>query len=84
VLYVILLVILYAHGRKIQKYAAKWWPEMSDLGWTFKMQTLAFVVGGAFSPLPWNAPELILVGVASALWTNEKEQGLQSGGALYI
>ena len=80
--YVVLLAILLIHGRKIQKYAAKWWPEMADLGWTLKMQMLVFVVGGAFSPLPWNAPELILVGVASALWCNEKEHSLQSSGAL--
>jgi hypothetical protein len=80
-LYAILLAILFIHGHKIQRYASKWWPEMADLGWTFKMQMLAFVVGGAFSPLPWNAPELILVGVASALWVNEKEQAFHSGGA---
>lgn len=72
-LYVVLLGILLVQGYRIQKYAAAWWPEMADLGWTLKMQMLVFVIGGAFSPLPWNAPELILVGAASALWMNEKE-----------
>jgi hypothetical protein len=72
-IYIALLIILYGHGRKIQKFAAGWWPEMADLGWTLRMQTFVFIVGGAFSPLPWNSPELILVGVASALWRNEEE-----------
>lgn len=72
-IYVALLAILFIQGLRLQKQAAGWWPELSDLGWTFKMQMLVFVVGGAFSPLPWNAPELILVGAASALWMNEQE-----------
>jgi hypothetical protein len=78
-IYMVLLGILLVHGMRIQKYASKWWPEMADLGWTFKMQMLVFVVGGSFSPLPWNAPELILVGAASALWSNVKEQEFAFG-----
>ena len=67
-LYMSLLTVLLVQGYRIQRCTSKSWPEMSDLGWTLKMQMLAFVVGGAFSPLPWNSPEMILVGVASALW----------------
>lgn len=69
-IYVALLAILFVHGWKIQQYATGWWPQLADLGWTLKMEMLVFVVGGAFSPLPWNGPELILVGMASAVWFN--------------
>jgi hypothetical protein len=72
-LYIAFLAVLFALGRRVQKFTAGWWPDVSDLGWTFKMQTLVFIVGGAFSPLPWNAPELILVGSVSALWANVQE-----------
>lgn len=66
-LYVVPIALLYFGGRRIQRYAASWWPELADLGWTFKMQTLTFVIGGAFSPVPWNPPMMILVGCASTL-----------------
>jgi hypothetical protein len=72
-LYIAFLSVLFFLGRRIQNFARGWWPDASDLGWTFKLQTLVFIVGGAFSPLPWNAPELILVGSVSALWANVQE-----------
>jgi len=69
-LYVMSLYILLMSGIRIQR-EAKWaWPALADMGWTFRMQMMVFVVGGAFSPLPWNAPMMILVGAASALWGN--------------
>ena len=72
-LYLAFLVILYRFGRNVQTYYAHWWPALSDLGWTFKLQTVVFLVGGFFSPLPWNPIQLILVGAVSALWRNISE-----------
>ena len=72
-IYVALLGVLFWSGQRTQRKTKGWWPEVSDLGWTFKMQTVVFIVGGAFSPLPWNAPELILVGCASGLRTHLKK-----------
>ncbi len=69
-LYVAFLVILFGRGRQVQRLAASWWPAVADLGWTFKIQTFVFIIGGSFSPLPWNPFALILVGAASALWSN--------------
>ena len=57
-------------GIRVQREAKWTWPALADMGWTFRMQMMVFVVGGAFSPLPWNAPMMILVGAASALWGN--------------
>ncbi len=73
-LYSGMLLMLFIYGGKIQKHTAGWWPMVSDLGWTLKLQALVIMVGGAFSPLPWNPPMMILVGVASALWTNLQAQ----------
>ncbi len=67
-LYVALLSILFFFGWRIQIVTAEWWPSISELAWTFKMQAVVFMVGGAFSPLPWNATQLILVGSVSSLW----------------
>ena len=69
-LYVIPLIILLRSGMRVQREAKLLWPALADMGWTFKMQMLVFVIGGAFSPLPWNAPMMVLVGAASALWGN--------------
>lgn len=69
-LYVATLYILLVSGIRIQYEARQAWPALADMGWTFRMQMMVFVVGGAFSPLPWNAPMMILVGAASALWGN--------------
>lgn len=76
-LYVAFLVLLYRFGQHVQRFAAYRFPVLSDLGWTFKMQSLVFLVGGAFSPLPWNPLQLILVGGASALWINVRELAVQ-------
>lgn len=69
-LYAAVLIVLFRTGLRIQKYASGWWPAMSDLGWTFKLQAIVFAVGGFFSPIPFNAPEMFLVGTVSALWAN--------------
>jgi hypothetical protein len=74
-IYAILLGILLVQGYRIQRLTRNWWLEMSDLGWTFKMQALVFVVGGAFSPLPWNEPEMVLVASVSALWVILRKMG---------
>ncbi len=83
-LYIAFLAVLFFLGLRIQRLAAGWWPDAADLGWTFKMQTLVFIVGGAFSPLPWNAPELILVGSVSALWANVREVAATSAAAVAL
>lgn len=69
-LYVIPLFILLQSGLRVQHVAKRSWPALGDMGWTFCLQTVVFIVGGAFSPLPWNAPMMVLVGAASALWGN--------------
>ena len=76
-LYSILLISLYRLGRRVQLFSAGWAPALSDLGWTFKLQSVVFLIGGLFSPLPWNPIELILVGAASALWANILELSAQ-------
>ena len=50
------------------------WPAVRDLGWTFQIQAVAIAVGGAFSPLPWHAPMMIMVGSVSALFHVLKEE----------
>ena len=72
-LYVSFMTILFTRGRRVQKLAKTWWPEVSDLGWTLKMQAIVFMVGGFFSPIPWNPIYLTLVGAASALWLHLQE-----------
>ena len=72
-LYITMLFILFQRGLKVQLYAKGWWPAMSDLGWTFKLQALVIAVGGFFNPLPWNTYTMVLVASASALWLNLQE-----------
>ena len=67
-LHLSLLATLFALGVLCQRHFAGWWPAAADLGWTFKVQAVAFAVGGFFSPLPWSAPFMILVASCSALW----------------
>ena len=69
-MYFSMLLIMFVCGRKTQKLAGSWWPEAADLGWTFKAQAVVILVGGSFSPIPWNSYNLILVGAASALYGN--------------
>ena len=77
-LYIAFLVVLYRLGARVQQVMIYYGlPALSDLGWTFKMQALVFLVGGFFSPLPWNPIQLILVGAASALWSNTQELAAQ-------
>ncbi len=72
-LYLSFLVLLFEYGRRVQKYCANWWPEISDLGWTLKLQAIVFAIGGSFSPLPWNIMTLILTACASALWAQVRQ-----------
>ncbi len=65
--YLALLAILFFRGRSVERMFRHTWPEVSDMGWTFKLQALAILVGGMFSPLPWNAVTLILAGAAGSL-----------------
>lgn len=69
-LYLSLMWNVFWGGRRVQKAAKGWWPAVEDLGWTFKMQALVFMVGGFFSPVPWNPLFLALAGSASALVDN--------------
>lgn len=71
-LYLTLLSTLFRSGLRAQRWARESWPVVADLGWTFKMQAVVIAVGGFFSPIPWNAVYLIIVGSASALWLNMK------------
>lgn len=66
-IYASFMLILFRFGARVQKAAKGWWDEVSDLGWTFKMQAIVFMVGGFFSPIPWNPIYLTLVGAVSAL-----------------
>lgn len=59
---------LFVCARRAQKLTKQWWEEISDLGWTFKMQAIVIIVGGFFSPLPWNPIYLTLVAASSALY----------------
>lgn len=69
VIYAVMLGTLFRNGRRIQRRCAGWWPAVSDLGWTLKIQAIVFVVGGMFSPLPFSVFMMILVGCGSALWS---------------
>jgi hypothetical protein len=66
--------LILRNGYRIQKRCAESWPAISDLGWTIKLQGIVFFVGGSFSPVVWNAPMMLLVGVASSLWLLVNEQ----------
>jgi len=67
-LYYALLVTLFFGGLRSEWVARSWWPALSDMGWTFKLQAMTIFVGGQFSTMPWNPLMFILVGAASALW----------------
>ncbi|HMO50401.1 MAG TPA: O-antigen ligase family protein [Kiritimatiellia bacterium] len=71
-LYLTLLGIILRMGWRAQRVAKGWWSAAEDLGWTLKMQGIVFLVGGFFSPLPWNPIFMILAGCASALAYNLK------------
>ncbi len=72
-IYISFMAAIFRFGRRVEKLTKKWWPEVSDLGWTFKMQAVVFMVGGFFSPIPWNPIYLILAGSASALYPHVVE-----------
>jgi hypothetical protein len=74
------LSILFFCGRWCRLHS-KEWPAVRDMGWTFQVQAVAIIVGGAFSPLPWHAPMMMFVGSASALMgilKREEEARLES------
>lgn len=73
-LYLSFMRIIFSTGRRIQQDYKESWPVLSDLGWTFKIQAVVFMVGGFFSPIPWNPLYLILAGSASALMANLQNQ----------
>lgn len=65
-LYLGFIGVIYFGGGWVRRNSAHW-PAVQDLGWTFQMQAVAITVGGAFSPLPWHPPMMMLAGSASAL-----------------
>lgn len=69
-LYISFMICIIRSGMLAQRMTRKWWPAAEDLGWTFKMQAVVFIVGGSFSPIPWNPIYLIAAGSASALVAN--------------
>lgn len=86
-LYVSFMSILFGFGLRVQRLAKGWWDEISDLGWTFKMQAVVFMVGGFFSPIPWNPIYLTLAGASSALYYSVREiaeQRRANEAALYM
>lgn len=66
-IYLSFLINLLWQGLKVQRSMTGIWPQVADLGWTLKMQGVVVLVGGFFSPVPWNPIYLVLVGCASAL-----------------
>ncbi len=78
--YLSMLGIMFHCGLKVQRYAKGWWPAMSDLGWSFKLQALVILVGGQFNPLPWNTYTMVLLGAASVLWLNLREERIYPEG----
>lgn len=73
-LYLSLMLTMFTRSIKVKRFSAAHWPALSDLGWTLNMQAIVFIVGGMFSPLPWNPIMMVLVGSASALWSNAQEE----------
>lgn len=69
-LYLGFLGTLLASGLKTMKFARGWWPAASDIGWTFAVQSAAFLAGGLFSPIPWNPVMMILTACSSAMLMN--------------
>lgn len=69
-LHVTFLAIPFILGRRIQRFASRTWPAVSELGYTIKIQAISFAVGGMFLPLPWHPILLTLAGCSSALWRN--------------
>ena len=70
-LYAGMLAFVFWGGWWVRRQSVHW-PAVHDLGWTFQMQAVAILVGGAFSPIPWNPPMMLLVGSVSAMVTNLK------------
>lgn len=72
-LYLGFVGLIFFGGIWIWRHAGHW-PAVRDLGWTFLMQAVAIAVGGAFSPLPWHAPMMLLAGSTSALMCVLKQE----------
>jgi hypothetical protein len=80
-LYVSLMATIFYFGWRVEKRMKHVWPALSDLGWTFKMQGVVFLVGGSFSPIPWNPLYLVIAGSASAMWLNIQNQSWNAATA---
>jgi O-antigen ligase len=65
-LYLGFIAVIFWGGWWVRQNSAHW-PALRDLGWTFQMQAVAITVGGAFSPLPWHPPMMLLAGSVSGL-----------------
>lgn len=66
--YIGMIYVMFGFGWKVEKHCKGWWPEVSDLGWTIKVQGVIFAIGGSFSPLPFNIVMLVVVACGSSLW----------------
>jgi O-antigen ligase len=82
-MYSAMLGILFWQGRKVMVYAKGWWPAMSDLGWSFRLQAVVIAAGGWFNPMPWNILTFVLMASASALWMNLKEGAVYPEGVMF-
>lgn len=72
-LYISFVLGTFIRGWIIQRRARFTWPALADMGWTFKMQAMVIMIGGFFSPIPWNPITLTLAGSVSALILNLRE-----------
>jgi hypothetical protein len=73
-LYLSFLSTIFYCGYRSEKTLKGVWPAAADMGWTLRMQGVVILTGGFFSPIPWNPLSLILIGSASALWANIKNE----------
>lgn len=73
-LYASFLICLFAVSTRIHRDAKSSWPNLADLGWTIRVMTGIYIVGGFFSPITWNPLLLALVGATSALGTNYRNK----------
>ncbi len=78
-LYISFMSIIFRFGNQAQRMTRSWWPAAADLGGTFKMQAVVFIVGGFFSPIAWSPLFLVAAGSASALVANLREGWLARG-----
>lgn len=79
-LYLSFFLILILSGIRVM-FAAKAWPDVSNMGWTFMLLAPVLLIGGYFGVNPWNIYLMIMAASASALWMAWKNY--QAGTPLF-